>query len=241
MSKLLELGGKSRIILRALCDFDTTTRHFNKGDIVFSSMETEINITDYENNKQIFRDTNTVLAINNTHFNNIVLSSIPVTTDLLELFCDEIDSEYDKLVIDNVYLINGVAYATNLVDTTQSFSILNHNEMTLVYNSENNSFTISSTETIDENIEYQLCYYSKKQNFYYSINNKNTYIPYLSFEALIKGNKDKEETEVYVFIQKVRLRNNLVLNTKIGNIAYYTISLDVIEEDKNSKKSMLGL
>jgi len=230
MGKLLELSGNGKFVLRAVTDFSTQTHDYKANDIVLHSSDVQFSFTHKKMTSNKTQGSKNLLHYEEEYLDTVSINKLAVSTNLLELFSKEVLTSYNALTIDEVYVLDGIVYPTKDVLENEPYYLVNkaNDIFTIEYDSENECFNVTGA---DESVEYDLCYYTLKDNYSYSMNDKGNSVPYLRLELILNGNKDKENNDIYVNIATVSLMHSLILDSFSNHLAYYNIQFKVIDAD----------
>lgn len=201
---LMEFGGQSTVILRAITDFTVNDFEYKKDDVVFLLKDVTLDFSYHEKSSDVKLGKQNQLFYDERHINTITIGETSLTSNYLQLFCSKIAENYTRTHVEDVFVTDGEMFLTNKI-TNNVIYILEHGSYIVTINSDYNSISLDAADLLDDG-EYTILYQEEMLKPSYDINNSSS-IPYLSMEIIGQGNLDKEDSKIYFFIPKVSLLN----------------------------------
>lgn len=201
---LMEFGGQSTVILRAITDFTVNDFEYKKDDVVFLLKDVTLDFSYLEKSSDVKVGKQNQLFYDERHINTITIGETSLTSEYLQIFCKKTNETYTRTHVENVFITGGVMFLTNKITNNEVY-ILEHGKYNITLNSEYNSATLDGANILEDG-EYTALYQEELAQPSYDINDSSS-IPYLSMEVIGQGNLDKEDSKIYFFIPKVSLLN----------------------------------
>lgn len=231
-NNLLELGGSVDLIATAICDFDTPTRHYNKGDIVLDLKS--INALFLTNDSSSRANAKKLeLDYAKLSVTSIQSQYVPIDSQLYDLLGDK-EQAFSIVRSEVLPGINGMLLPTTYIadkDSVrirdiESFEVENNDEMKLTY--------IKSEEFKDGQV-YYIQYNKEVTKKPLLFDSFEADIPYVSLQLTIGGNVDKVDGETYLFIPKTRIHFVPILQFDSNSVSYCTLRFNVVNDESKPK------
>lgn len=236
MNNLLELGGSVDLIATAICDFDTPTKHYNKGDIVlnFQNLHSQL-IT----NSKVSQGRTDVLSIEHSilTLSSIQFPVVPLENQIYGL----LGKEKQKELITKFQKIKALGTSIILNDyvkNVDSLRIPGIKNYQVIDNEQLKTTVINSDEFVVEN-NYIIQYDEEIEANPIFLDSQESSIPYLKLQLKVNGNADKENWSTYVLIEKASLRFNPSLIFTDKAVTYCSLIFNVIYDKLSPKPRIL--
>lgn len=228
-NNLLELGGSVDLIATAICDFDTPTKHYKKGDIVLNLEGLDVQVVTSDrshrsSSKKLDLDYSTLTIT------SLQSSYVPMEKQLYELLGAE-EKEITVVKQECVPCVTeGAIMLNNYVENTSTIRVkdLVHYD---IRNREDIQVTFIYSEEIHMNKSYSVQYDHVIKKSSITLDSFEADIPYLSLQLHIKGNVDKYVADGYIFVEKTRLHFIPILQFTSTGVTHCTLRFNVIDSE----------
>lgn len=226
---LIEFGDTGNLIATAICDFNTPTKSFKKGDIVLNLQNIKTSI--YTNNKTKRADSQRLdLEYTDMNISGLQCTHVPIDYQIYTIFGEEekdfniVYSEEICCFADGSLLLTEYVplFETIRIEGIEDFSIDNNEDMQM---------TIVNSNNFISGCFYKIQYEKNVKKPFLKLDTQDADIPYLKLQLQIIGNLDKETNDSYLFIEKVRLHFTPSLNLQENSVSHCTLLFSVIDSD----------
>ena len=234
-NNLLELGGSADLIAVAICDFQTPTRSFVKGEKVLSFSDIYFNFG-YTTHENTSISKVTELAYNDYYLSRLNSNFVPLTDQIFALMSSDVKSNatvYENEILQafaqSVILLYKPIEDTIVVSGVPSFEII-----------ESNGIYILKSEYFENGKTYDVIYQREIECNVVSIESLDANIPYLELQLTIHGNINKENSTQYLRIPKAKLSFSPIIGAgSKDQISSCNISFTVIDALKSKPVALL--
>lgn len=223
---LMEFGGQATVILRAITDFAVNDLEYKKDDVVFLLDGVNLDFSYSEKMSDVQVGQKNKLFYDERHINTITIEEAALTSEYLQLFCVKVENTYTRSHIEKLLITDNEMFLAREI-TEDEIYIVDHGKYKVSIDKEYNSATLNTEKPFLDG-EYTVLYREKLEQNSYDINN-NSSIPYLSMEIIGKGNKDKEDGNIYFFVPKVSLLNRPDFSL-VGQVTTQVLTFKVIHD-----------
>lgn len=229
-NNLLELSGRVDLIATAICDFDTPTKHYKKGEIVLNLEDvlSEIVMQDkgsQSTSRKLDLDYSTLLT------KNIQLNYVPLDSQLSNLISLHEESFAITKCKNLLCREEGVAILFDYVEDTQSVIIPSLREYSISNNEQTKTSFVFSKELMPDNY-YFVQYDVQVTKNPIILDTFDINIPYLRLQLCVNGNLNKEDSESYILIDKAKLHFIPILQLDSSGVTYCSLRFNVIDSNK---------
>ena len=226
---LIEFGDTGNLIATAICDFNTPTKSFKKGDIVLNLQNVRTSI--YTNNKTKRADSQRLnLEYTDMSISGLQCTHIPIDYQIYTIFGEE-EKDFNIVCSEDIScFMNGSLLLTEYVPLFETIKI-NEMEDFEVDDKQDMQMTIIKSDNFTAGKVYRIQYEKSIKKPFLKLDTKDADIPYLKLQLQIVGNLDKETNESYLFIDKVRLHFTPSLNLQESSVSHCTLLFSVIDSD----------
>lgn len=239
--EIIEFGGQSNVILRAICDFTVNGIQYKEGDVLLMLNGVNLEFTYNETIKDKTVGSRNLLAFDIRKLNAVRISSNPLTMQYINLFAEKMNDSFIRSVVETTGIADNEFYPIEPI-IGGTLYIEGHGQYNVEYNEDSGLATINKVIDIDkttgENIlediletgDYTIVYQTLENKPCYDINNNYT-LPYFSMEIIAVGNTDKETSHINIYIPAVSLltRPDYSLTDRL---TYQSLDFKVIETEK---------
>ena len=228
-NNLLELGGSVDLIATAICDFDTPTRQYKKGDVVLSYKS--VYMMPHFNTKTVsINNRKNQISYNNYILDYLRFDYIPLEKDIYYLFSTDIKPrKVNILQEEKVICYNNTLFLTKVaVDNKvqikdfdgKTYEVFTKNDITYIV-----------SESFEEGKQYIVWYNIDYEGYNFTLDSCDANIPYLQLQIACHGNNDKKDSTNYILIDKASLhyRPNLVF--KDDSVSYCDLIFVIVDSD----------
>ena len=231
---LLELSGAVNLIATAICDFNTPTKSYKKGDIVLNLKDIDAQLITQNKSSQA---TSKVLDLEYValHLSSILLQYVPLDRQLYSLLSNKANiynivcNETLVCVTNNVIL--PIEYIENIdsirIDGVTNFEATNNEEQQV---------TFITSDEFEEGTSYSVQYEKTITGQGIVIDSFDADIPYLKLQLAVEGNINKKTDSAFVFVDKASMHFIPTLTFDNKGVTYCSIRFNVVE---SSNKPLL--
>lgn len=229
-NNLLELGGSVDLIATAICDFDTPTKHYKKGEIVLNLNNVYLQSI-YRNKQGNINVVQPQLKYSEYFLDTLNFQMVPLNNQIYSLF-SKVDTEVHEFTIqeDVMCMQNGLLIPLCSKGSPIEDSIIIENVDTFTVVSKNNVSILNSSDfKIGE--KYKVSYKYEKDGNYFELGSSDLNIPYLSLQISFRGNEDKGTVNGFLLIEKAHIMFTPILNFVKNGVTYCSLVMTVIDSN----------
>lgn len=229
MNNLLELGGSVDLIATAICDFDTPTKHYNRGDIVLNLTDIQAQAILATKNSQAKNDA-VVLEFGFVQFNSIQCACVPLEQQIFSLLGIE-EIRQSIIIQERLLHLAGtkVLLPTHYISNENSIRIQGIEHFQL--NNVNDTLSSIVSEEFENDRIYDVQYEVSEIRHKIPLDSFEADIPYLKLQLSIHGNGDKKTVDGYLVIEKARMHYLPVLQFASNGVSHCVLRFTIIDDE----------